>query len=58
MKLLQMQGSPVTPDAAQENLKHSDFLNFAKDAPEYRELLDTLFVPRSKPKDQVWVCQA
>lgn len=27
-----------------ENLKKSDFLNYAKDAPEYNELLDTLFV--------------
>ncbi|CAK9040297.1 Putative ankyrin repeat protein RF_0381, partial [Durusdinium trenchii] len=33
-----------------ENLKHSDFLNFAKDAPEYRELLDTLFERLQEPK--------
>eukprot|EP00913_Durusdinium_trenchii_P029808 g27933.t1 len=32
------------------NLKHSDFLNFAKDAPEYRELLDTLFERLQEPK--------
>lgn len=33
-----------------ENLKRSDFLNYAKDAPEYNELLDTLFERLQEPK--------
>eukprot|EP00434_Breviolum_minutum_P035164 symbB.v1.2.031126.t1/scaffold3576.1/size53854/4 len=33
-----------------ENLKKSDFLNYAKDAPEYNELLDTLFERLQEPK--------